>query len=290
MVTVNSLALSMVVSCLSPLVQPPTDAAERRAEFERLLPQKWRQIDGLREELLPVPPEAMFVDIQHSDLPQSRDKGLFRGGLAGALRERLQWTANPHVDRLSTSDVRAAVRVFAAWKPGEADIIEYRWKYKGQTIRFLMAVNAVRFDIDLDELDTNPQFSEHGPSRVDRARVFVNEVFRLKGDIPAWSIDRNAISPPTTFEVVLPWPERLEDGVAFSSNPDMNAIVVTHWWYRVDAFVTGDTLSLMSYGKSPVTMGFVDGSKWFPDEFRAFVHEKARAQGKMPAGAGVDPE
>jgi hypothetical protein len=48
------------------------------------------------------------------------------------------------------------------------------------------------------------------------------------------------------------------------------------WHERVDGLVESDTLSLLFNMKPGKLAFFRDGSKWFPDDFRQLVHERAQ--------------
>ena len=102
----------------------------------------------------------------------------------------------------------------------------------------------------------------------------MSSIVRLKGETVALE--------PVPYELHIPWPKVLTDGVTFCSNPgqDLLAMDVYFWFKRVDGFVDGRTLSLQFYTKPGQRVEYADGSKWFSDDFRAFIHQKAKEQGE----------
>jgi len=175
------------------------------------------------------------------------------------------------------------VRVYPAANSSENDLVEYRWTCQGRVLRVVLSINAIKIVFDLNELSACRQ-KDLGAACVAAAREWVESVLKL---------ERAKSGGPSypTYKVDLPWPDELRDGASFSSNPDQNLIRMSaeRWYRRVDAFVENGVLSILVYRKSGQLMTFFDGSKWFPDDFRAKVHEKARQEGKLAPNA-PDPQ
>jgi len=165
--------------------------------------------------------------------------------------------------------IGAEVRVFAASGISEDDLVEYRWNYLDKPITVVVSRNARRIEFDLSTL---PECrSTRGPSCVRAAKEWVARVVKLKG--------RDRFD--NDFEITLPWPNELADGVSFSSAPDLDIAMAFRWHLRLDADVRNDVLTIFVYKRFPhIQGGFQDGSKWFDDDFRALVQAKAAAQGR----------
>ena len=197
-------------------------------------------------------------------------------GLAFILRRSAHPHKKSHLEAMESRAQNISVRVFAAYHDKEIDLVEYRWVHRGQELRALVRKSVVRLDVQLDEAKENLQLDEYGQREIDRVKGFVSSILLLKGE--------TATLKARPYELHIPWPSELVDGVSFSSNPEMNilAMDVYFWFRRVDAFVEDRTLSLLFYMKPGQIVGYPGGSTWFDDEFRAWVHEQAREQGKVP--------
>ena len=143
-------------------------------------------------------------------------------------------------------------------------------------MRALARKGVLRLDIQLDQAKENRELDEYGPAELDRVKGFVSSVLRLKGE--------TATLEPYSYELHIPWPSELVHGVSFCSSPTMNIMFmdVYFWFRRVDAFVGNRTLSLLFYMKPGQRVGYPGGSTWFSDDFRAWVHQQAREQGRVP--------
>ncbi|MBI4718551.1 MAG: hypothetical protein HY763_12150 [Planctomycetes bacterium] len=197
-------------------------------------------------------------------IPFARLDARLRAQMYNTLAFILTEDAHPQgADNTDQPRMPIVVRVRAARDPDDDDVIEYEWTYNDQTIRAIASRNAVRIDIGLAELDRNPRFSAYPPASTARARALVESLMQLRG--------ANAYEPG--FDVRLPWPDVLRDGVQFSSNPELNLHRLTRLHERVDVFVKGGVLSLQFYKKPAQLMQFQDGSQWFAPEFRAAIWE-----------------
>ncbi|NOT01701.1 MAG: hypothetical protein HOP29_13850 [Phycisphaerales bacterium] len=210
------------------------------------------------------------------------------GDLSEVLRELLWPFSNwifhdsvcPHSSRYPVQirdDVALRVRLFAAGENSDCDIAEYQWLANGRRLRVVSSRNAVRVDFDLDQV-VECAWS-HGPACVQATRKWVERTLKLEGEY------RGTGDSVIKYRVELPWPEKLDDGVWFSSAPDRDIYRLPgmpRWYERVDAYVENGVLSILIYKKIGQLMGYQDGSKWFPDDFRAKVLQRARELGKLP--------
>jgi len=177
-------------------------------------------------------------------------------------------------------DINLQIHVFAATDKTQHDLVEYHWTYNSKPLRFVVGRNGMKIDFDLEQISTCQV--THGAACVDEAKRWVKEVLKLEGKYPA-------LGHSIPYQVQFPWPDELSDGVSFSSAPEQDLTLlygIPRLFDRVDAFVENGVLSVLIYKKIGQLMGYQDGSKWFKDEFRTIVHEKAREQGKLPAPEG----
>lgn len=218
---------------------------------------------------LKQPKDVAFVTVSFDDLPKT-----IKGPMYSRLGFILEWDAHPQTRGRPLEAGRMLIRAFAVTNKEQHDLVEYSWLYMGQNLRVVVSINAMRLDIDLRELADNPELSEFGRTRVRRAIGLVENIVRMRGE--TFSLD------PQPFEVHIPWPDVLTDGTRFSTSPNRNisSMNSVFWFHRIDFSVHDQTLSVMFYFKPGQLVGPQDGSKWFPNEFRALVHEKARDQGK----------
>jgi len=139
-------------------------------------------------------------------------------------------------------DPQFTTRTFAATEQSQNDLVECRWTFAGLPLRAVQSLNAMKIDIPLS-----------GHASTEEVKALLASIVKLKGtDIEG-----------KEYEVHLPWPGTLTDGVKFSSNPNADIRFLPNWHERVDAFVDGDHLSILIYKKIPQLMGYQDGSKWF---------------------------
>lgn len=237
------------------------DNAERTRRFEA----PYCKLDFGRS-LVKIPDSRHLVDGDYSALPKPVQSGLY-DTIVASFRE-----AKPFVQFKFDSPPNATVRIYAAFAKDQDDIVELSWKYHGQNLRLTSSINAMRLDIDLDEVGRNSQLDQFGLQRLDRVRGLVAAIVSLQG--------RKAYGED--YQIELPWPDTLEEGVTFCFNPNQSIRTLMRWYQRIDAFVHDGVLSILVYKHIPQMMTYKDGSKWFPDDFRAMIHERARAQGKLP--------
>jgi len=139
-------------------------------------------------------------------------------------------------------------------------------------ITVIVSNNARRFEFDLTAI---PAYTRaRGATCVAEAKTWVESIIQMEG------VDRFKHA----YRIELNWPEVLETGVTFSSAPDLDIAQALEWHYRVDAQVEGDLLVIFVYKRfQHIQGGYQDGSKWFSDEFRQLVHDKAVQEGMSPA-------
>jgi hypothetical protein len=243
------------------------ETEETRAESRQATKERQRSLE-LGKSLLKERPPADFVEWSFDQIPKDVKVNI------NTFLSVLQEHAAPHKKTRPLQikeDLDVAIRIFAAEDKAENDLVEYRWSCVGLPLRVVQSLNALRVEFDLSALPECRQ-ATRGPQCVTAARDWVEGVIKLQGGTeddetnPSWSLD-------------VPWPTELVDGAWFSSAPEQNIVRLSgpnRLHKRVDAFVEDGMLSLLFYKKIPQLIGYADGSKWFPDEFRELVHQKAR--------------
>lgn len=225
----------------------------------------------IRSRIKEVPSEYL-ITVDYEVLPQDVRSRMW-ADITTVFREgACPWRPGQYSKDVPAGEL--GIRTFAAMGPAQPDLVEYLWQVRGQPLRVLADRNVMRLVIDINELARNRELDAYGRSLVERVKGLISEVLRCEGD-GAYG-ERYALQ--------LPWPPELKEGVAFSSNPERKPWSLDHakWYERVDGIVFKSNLSLIIYRKPGSLMQFQDASKWFPDEFRAYVHQKAREQGKLP--------
>lgn len=217
---------------------PPDHAYYRSIDFAKSL---------VKAPLRQAEEKEKWVELEFDQLPRD---------ILSFMKDCTAWRVRPAADPHKAEDLR--VRVRAAEDPSQDDLVEYVWTFRGQRLRWVATTNALRLEIDLDALGPAP-----GETRVESAKSLVDEVMRLTGTT---SYDED-------YEVELPWPDHLADGVTFSSNPDKTLNALLSWHQRVDAYVEGNTLAILTYRKVAQKTYYKDGAKWFPAEFHKEVFE-----------------
>ena len=236
--------------------------------------------------------DEYFVPIDFDDLPDERPTVL-RQTITGGPRRFLVDEAkladqrivevpkseryrdgSKTIDLIRPTDFNLGA--YAAFDSKEADLLRFSWTFRGQNIQLLARLGAYRLDLDLREVEENPALDDYGLTPRERVIGYLSSLLRLEG--------KTNTLDPIPFKLEIPWPESFEEGVKFSSNPAqcITAMDKYFWFRRVDGYVHDGVLSLLFYTKPGQWVGFRDGSKWFPDEFRAWVHEQARLQGRLP--------
>jgi len=206
-----------------------------------------------------------FINISFDELSPSMVQRMnFR--MANYFNKR----AHPHSQgdgKLPIDGLR--VRVYAASDKSEDDLVEYRWPFRGLDLRIVTSVNALRLEINLNQVAKDQEMDGYGSEEIDRVKGLVESLVRLKGT--TYTLDRVA------YELKIPWPGALSDGVTFCSNPaqDLRGMDNYFWFKRVDGFVDGRILSLQFYTKAGQRMTYTDGSKWFSDAIRGLIKRKA---------------
>jgi hypothetical protein len=182
-------------------------------------------------ELLRDQPDNRFIPVEYAKLPPA-----IRSQADNYLAFYLTPEAQP------AKDPKFTTRMFSTTDESEDDLIEYRWTFNGLSLRAVQSLNALKLDIPLG-----------AQSDVQKAKDLVDSLIKLKGT----DLDGKE------YEVKLQWPNKLSDGVRFSSNPNSNIRSLLRWQDRLDAFVEGGRLSILIYKKIPQLAGYQDGSQWF---------------------------
>lgn len=186
--------------------------------------------------LLKDQPTDRFVATKDQDMPLAVREN---------VRNWLEFVLNPAFS--PAGNPAARIRYYSARAKGEDDLIEHRWPSRFGQLRLVQGRNVMKLEMPLKAMDD--------PKRLEQAKEMTAAVVKLKGkDV----YDQD-------YSIELQWPARLGDGARFSSNPTQDINRLHTWARRVDAEVTGDTLSLYFYKKVPQLMAYQDGSTWFKD-------------------------
>ena len=256
----------MLLTSLTILLTASVLLAQDNAERARQLEAPFLKL-GFGKSLIKIPPDRYLIEMEYSSIPRDTQSLLDRG-----YAVRLKCKASPYVRGKYDSPRNAIVRTFAAFTHEQDDLLELSWVFLGQHLRMISSINAMRLDIDLGEIDRNNVLDQFGMTRHDRTKGLIAAVVRLEGE--------NTYGEH--YQIELPWPDTLQDGVAFCSNPDRSIRTLGRWHQRIDAFVNNGVLSILSYKHIPQMTMYRDASKWFDNDFRAWVHQEAREQGKVP--------
>jgi len=274
--------LSMIVMhgvlALSPVAVTCAQDAQQTPEEKRAAVLAYRRSFECGATFLREPPDVVFIDVDFEKLPK-----LIKSHMYSVLTNFLARESRPQATGDSYAPGRMTVRVFGSRKEGEDDLVEYRWTVMGQNLRVVASQNAARLDIDLDELLENPSLAEFGRTEVARAAELLEHTLRMRG---------RPIGGSEPYELHIGWPDTLTEGMRFSTNPDkvLYSMAAERWFERVDFFIRNRTLSVMGYFKLRQLMGPQDGSKWFPDEFRAEIHERTRRLGDLSPESEAEEE
>lgn len=256
--------------------QPPestVDETRKAAEARRDALEAWRCSLPFGKTWLNDRPTDAYVEWEFLRLPDTLKESIYPFS---------EWIfrvgVSPHKSRYPIEireNADLQFLVIAAGADNQSDLARYCWNYNGRRLCVVTSLNALRVDFELKYV---PQCQwTRAAACVDGARKWVEEVLRLEGE---YSVLDDNIS----YRVELPWPSQLVDGLSFSSAPEQNIMRLPgmpRWYERVDAFVENGVLSILIYKKIGQLMGYQDGSKWFPDDFRALVHQKALEQGRL---------
>lgn len=210
-------------------------------------------------------PIDLLVAIDHGSIPKR-----VNGAMYGWIESVFNAKASPLVKGNPLDPGKMAIRVFAATLPAENDLVEYRWIHDGLDIRLLASIDVLQIELDLDQAQKQAGLQM---TLADYVRDYLINMLQLHGE------DQYK----DHYQIDLPWPKDLQDGLEFSSNPGQDLNFLTRWHQRVDAFVDGHRFCVLIYKKPDQLMNFRDGSKWFPSDFRLLVQEKAREQAKLPS-------
>lgn len=256
------------------VAQSPEEPA-RKAHAEREARERWWASLDFGKTLLKDQANLRFMEIPFADIPP-RLKSLIDNVLWRVLRKDVHPCKPSQYPIKLAEGVELRVRVFVAIDDNQNGLIEYRWTHDGRPIRVVCSRNATKIDFDLECLA--PCEGTRGASCVAAAREWVEDVLKLEGKYPS-------LKTPIEYQVSLPWPEELSEGVAFSSAAEqsiMRLYGIPRYFDRVDAFIENGALSILLYRNVGQLPGYQDGSKWFADEFRAEVLERARKLSKAP--------
>jgi len=289
----------MILLCAVCFIQAQDDPyrGQRSPESQAKVDDYFKKVRSIgfgRQHIQDVPTDS-FVDLEFEDVahyqklriynrlcfllqdevhPQPKSKAPPPSTMKGEIsrEEAVAGMNRPALHHLKPG--RMAVRVFAAYEPSQCDLVEYRWEHEGLHLRVLAALEVVRLDLDLDEVSQAARTSRTNTRAY--LRDLLPKLVRLKG--------QTKTVPSIDYDVDVPLPDDLVEGVEFSSNPEkpFTGMDIYRWYERIDGFVESGHLAFLFYMKPLQRPEFEDASKWFDDEFRQLVHQKAREQGKFP--------
>ena len=180
------------------------------------------------------------------DQPQNRFLPIPGSGLPFKITNQINHSLIRFLNQaaLPRKSKQSSMLYFLAENNSESDLVVHRWKFLRSDLRFVESRNAAKLEIDLKEINIT--------GRAGFAKSIVSEIVRLEGtDI--MNIE---------YKIELQWPEYLQNGVKFSSNPNQNINTVLSWHNRIDAFVSNDILMVIFYKKIPQMMGYQNGFGW----------------------------
>jgi hypothetical protein len=73
-----------------------------------------------------------------------------------------------------------------------------------------------------------------------------------------------AEGPPWVFQL----PQRLADGVTFSTNPDAHPFGLASWRERADGGIRGGYVYFLCFKKVPEILGYRNSQQWFDEDLR----------------------
>lgn len=240
--------------------------SQKNGQAQRNALEAWRSSLDFGKTFLKDRPQSEFVSWSFAKLPEAIKDSV------RTLEWVLQDTTCPPTRKYPVHPIELkagfelGVKVYAAKTNQENDLVEYRWLAGGRPIRVVVSLNAIKIDLELDQLAECGD-GDRGLACVNAARAWAGDVIKLNGEQPT-------VGGSIHYRVMLPWPDKLVDGIWFSSSPDQNIMRLRGWprWdQRVDAFVENGTLSVLIYRKIGQLMGYQDGSEWFDDAFRRSV-------------------
>jgi len=265
----STLAIRLVVVLSGTCVM--ITATPTRSEDDEQAPRRFRdpyfKTLEFAKSLVKDRPVDELVDITFEELPEELQSQMY-----SCLARSIKWSAHPQTRGRLHKATNLRVRVYGAYDDSQDDLIDYMWNTDGMPMRAVSSRNAIRLEFPLSEIERNRALDEHGRGKSERARGWLSEVFRLQG----------RDSYKEQFSISIPCPRTLEDGANWSSNPERRINSVGVWHERIDAYVEKGVLCVLTYKKPPNLPRYQDGAKWFDDDFRALIHEKAREQGKVP--------
>jgi hypothetical protein len=218
--------------------------------------------------LVRIPEGNPFVGIDLESIP-----GLIQDFANSQLEFRIEKHARPEAAE------SRSVEVFAGLNSNQDDALRYTWQLNGRKLAVILTSAALVLQLDLREITTESARQNGFDSKTQFVIAIMEKVMYTRGRGVTYD------GAYKDFDLKIPWPESLDDGVTFSTNPSLDLDRIQAWWDRVDGSVENQVLSIRTYFCVTKFRGFLDGSKWFPDDFRQFVHEKAREQGKLPPQA-----
>jgi hypothetical protein len=215
-----------------------------------------RSRPGYQLDFLGYSPDKAFVPMELERLPKTLQESVMGRSLNLIQEVALPFAYNPDLYKLvpKQRDNDATIRVFAARTKGEKDLIELSWRTYDTDIQWVIGQNISCLRVPVGAFDSVREF-----------RIFLERVYLMK-DEPNWY---------QAYEIELPWPESLRDGVEISSDINKHpAMDVFFWPLRLDVIVNNGTAHVLTYHRNPQLPGFEPGDAWFSDEFRKKLSEQ----------------
>jgi hypothetical protein len=144
-------------------------------------------------------------------------------------------------------DTDAKIRIHAAQKSGEKDLIELAWSPNNVPVKWIIGQNICCLIAPLSHFDPPKRFE-----------IFMTRTYRLEGEIP--------LRGP--YKVNLPWPKKFKDGTFISSDPSKTPAMLMSWSDRLDIMFEKDVARIITYHRNIQVPGFEPGDHFFSDEFR----------------------
>jgi hypothetical protein len=126
-----------------------------------------------------------------------------------------------------------------------------------------VSIDLVRHHYDIDELAVEVVEARS----FTMIRLAAGKALQGSPSARAAEIQRQArrlLSHPWVFK----FPEAIDEGVRFSSNPDLDPDILPSWTARGDAGIRGGKLWFLCFRRVPDIIGYWSDLQWFPDDFR----------------------
>ena len=249
---------TLTSGCTGPV--PPLEETRRSIDIQT----PRNGLDKVRDQ-----PEQRFVPATLAELPPEVQAHLLAGAIGlfsdGAMPFGYDREFYAPVPLARPGD--AKVRVFAASGKHENDLVECVWQHRGIPIRWVEQLNISVVEFPLDAFQSNSTDSAEKVCL--KVQEFLGAVIPLRG-----ASDYNKLHP---YEIQLPWPKTLSEGMEFTSNPNIDFEHLARWQDRADVVIEQGRFKFITYHLDTRAMFFLDGSQYFPEDFRKTMLERMHA-------------